>query len=99
MAQGKLNDLAGKFGKGGPPGLGLGIKLLGAVGAAAYGVSQSMYTGKHSDWEFPLDLNTANYVKCDRFQHNLKSVSEMLHLNSHACMIRFHNSCALFPLH
>lgn len=45
MAQSKLNDLAGKFGKGGPPGLGLGIKVLGTIGALAYGVSQSMFTG------------------------------------------------------
>lgn len=44
MAQSKLNDLAGKFGKGGPPGLTTGLKLLTAVGAAAYGVSQSLYT-------------------------------------------------------
>ncbi|KAG4071491.1 hypothetical protein HA402_011645 [Bradysia odoriphaga] len=44
MAQSKLNDLAGKFGKGGPPGLGLGLKLLAVGGAAVYGVSQSMYT-------------------------------------------------------
>lgn len=44
MAQSKLNDLAGKFGKGGPPGLGLGLKLLAFGGAAVYGVSQSMYT-------------------------------------------------------
>lgn len=47
MAQSKLNDLAGKFGKGGPPGLGLGLKLLAFGGAAVYGVSQSMYTGKY----------------------------------------------------
>lgn len=46
MAQSKLNDLAGKFGKGGPPGLGIGLKLLALGGVAAYGVSQSMYTGK-----------------------------------------------------
>lgn len=46
MAQSKLNDLAGKFGKGGgPPGLALGIKVLGTVGALAYGISQSMFTG------------------------------------------------------
>lgn len=45
MAQSKLNDLASKFGKGGTPrGLGLGMKLLATVGAAAYGISQSMYT-------------------------------------------------------
>lgn len=46
MAQSKLNDLANKFGKGGPPGLGLGLKVLAIGAAAAYGVSQSMYTGK-----------------------------------------------------
>lgn len=46
MAQSKLNDLAGKFGKGGPPGLGIGLKLLGAVGALAYAATQSVYTGK-----------------------------------------------------
>ena len=39
----KLNDLAGRLGKG-PKGLGLGVKLLAAAGAAAYGVQQSMYT-------------------------------------------------------
>lgn len=45
MAQSKLNDLASKFGRGGPPGLGIGLKVL-AVGAAAiYGLSQSMFTG------------------------------------------------------
>ncbi|KAK9884318.1 hypothetical protein WA026_005268 [Henosepilachna vigintioctopunctata] len=44
MAQSKLNDFANKFGKGGPPGLGLGIKLLAIGGAAAYGISQAMYT-------------------------------------------------------
>lgn len=47
MAQSKLNDLAGKFGKGGPPGLGIGLKLLAVGAAAVYGVSQSMYTGKN----------------------------------------------------
>lgn len=46
MAQSKLNDLAGKFSKGGPPGMGLGIKLLGIGGALVYGAAQSMYTGK-----------------------------------------------------
>jgi len=46
MAQSKLNDLAGKFAKGGPPGLSTGLKLLAAVGAFAYGVNQSLYTGK-----------------------------------------------------
>lgn len=41
----KLNDLAGRLGKG-PRGLGTGLKVLAAAGAAAYGLGQSMYTGK-----------------------------------------------------
>ena len=45
MASSKLNDLAGKFGKGGPPGLGLGLKILAGVGLAGYTASQSVYTG------------------------------------------------------
>ncbi|XP_049875442.1 prohibitin-2 [Pectinophora gossypiella] len=44
MAQSKLNDMAGKFAKGGPPGLGIGLKLAAAVGVAAYGISQSVFT-------------------------------------------------------
>jgi len=45
MSQSKLNDLAGKFkAGGGPPGLGLGLKLLAGFGLAAYGASQSVYT-------------------------------------------------------
>lgn len=44
MAQSKLNDLAGKFGKGGPPGLATGLKLLVGVGAAVYGLQNSMFT-------------------------------------------------------
>lgn len=48
MAQSKLNDLAGKFGKGGPPGIGIGLKLLGVAGALAYGATHSVYTGKES---------------------------------------------------
>ncbi|CRL02359.1 CLUMA_CG015084, isoform A [Clunio marinus] len=44
MSQSKLNDLAGKFKSGGPPGLGIGLKLLAGVGLAAYGASQSVYT-------------------------------------------------------
>lgn len=46
MAQSKLNDLAGKFGKGGPPGLGIGLKLLGLAGALGYAATQSVYTGQ-----------------------------------------------------
>jgi prohibitin 2 len=45
MAQSKLNDLAGRFAKG-PKGLGTGLKVLAGAAVAAYGVSQSMYTGK-----------------------------------------------------
>lgn len=45
MAQSKLNDLAGRFGKG-PKGVGTGLKILAVAGAALYGASQSMYTGK-----------------------------------------------------
>lgn len=39
----KLNDLAGRLGKG-PRGLGTGLKVLAVAGAAAYGLSQSFYT-------------------------------------------------------
>lgn len=39
----KLNDLAGRMGKA-PKGLGLGVKLIAAAGAAGYGVMNSMYT-------------------------------------------------------
>lgn len=46
MSQSKLNDLAGKFKAGGPPGLGIGLKLLAGVGIAAYAATQSVYTGK-----------------------------------------------------
>ena len=45
MAQSKLNDLAGRLGKG-PKGLGTGLKLLALAGAAGYGITQSMYTGE-----------------------------------------------------
>jgi prohibitin 2 len=44
MAQSKINDMAGKFAKGGPPGLNLGLKVAAVLGAAAYGVSQSLFT-------------------------------------------------------
>lgn len=50
MAQSKFSDIASKFGKGGgPPGLGIGLKLLAVGGVAAYGISQSMYTGTFSN--------------------------------------------------
>lgn len=48
MAQSKLNDLASKLGQGGPKGLGTGLKLLGLAAAAAYGASQSVFTGIHN---------------------------------------------------
>lgn len=44
MAQSKLNDLAGRLGKN-PRGLGIGLKLAAAAGAAIYGITQSLYTG------------------------------------------------------
>lgn len=44
MAQSKFNDMAGKFAKGGPPGLSTGLKVMAAIGVAAYGVSQSLFT-------------------------------------------------------
>lgn len=50
---GKLNEFASKFGKGGaagPPGLATGIKLLAVAGAAAYGISQSVFTGNFLDY-------------------------------------------------
>lgn len=65
MAQSKLNDLAGKFGKGGPPGLGIGLKLLGVAGALVYGASQSVYTGKN--WKITSDTISI------RIWHNLTS--------------------------
>ena len=45
----KLNEFAKQFNKGAPgapKGLGLGVKLLAAAGAAFYGLQQSVYTGK-----------------------------------------------------
>ncbi|CAG5092122.1 Similar to PHB2: Prohibitin-2 (Bos taurus) [Cotesia congregata] len=44
MAQSTLNDLAGKFGGSPPKGVGVGLKVLAVAGAAAYGISQSMFT-------------------------------------------------------
>lgn len=41
----KLNDFAGRLKKAGKGG-GIGVGLLAAAGAAAYGLYQSMYTGK-----------------------------------------------------
>ena len=45
----KLNELAGKFCKGGAPkGLGVGIKLLAVAAAGVYGLKESMYTGNYA---------------------------------------------------
>lgn len=55
MAQSKLNDFASKFGKA-PNGLSPGLKFLAVAGAAAYGVSQAMYTGN-----FQLSINVRFY--------------------------------------
>lgn len=44
MAQSKLNDFANKLGRGGPPGLTTGLKMLAAIGVTAYGINQSLYT-------------------------------------------------------
>lgn len=45
MSQSKINEIASRFNKG-PAGLNVGMKVLALAGAAAYGVSQSMYTGR-----------------------------------------------------
>lgn len=41
----KFTDLLGRLGKG-PKGIGTGFKLMALAGAAAYGIQQSLYTGK-----------------------------------------------------
>ena len=54
----KLNEFASKMaaGKGGPPGkIGLGVKLLAAGAAAAYGIQQSMYTGEFF-WSYNIEV-------------------------------------------
>lgn len=63
----KLNDLLGRLGKG-PRGMGTGLKLLAVAGAAAYGISQSMYTGgEQRPWSKVLRRHTwgihNNYFK------------------------------------
>lgn len=58
MAQSKFNDLAGQFGKGGPPGLAAGLKLLAVGGAIVYGISQSLYTGKYICYKKTLNLTS-----------------------------------------
>lgn len=42
--QQKIKEMAGRFGKGGPSGLGLGLKLLVAAGGIAWGAANSVYT-------------------------------------------------------
>ena len=46
MAQ-QVKDMMGRMGKG-PAGLSTGLKLLVAGGALAYGVRESIYTGKNT---------------------------------------------------
>ncbi|KAG8330220.1 Prohibitin-2, subunit of the prohibitin complex (Phb1p-Phb2p) [Homalodisca vitripennis] len=43
MAQSKFTDMANRLGNN-PKGLGTGLKILAAAGAAVYGISQSMFT-------------------------------------------------------
>jgi len=59
----KLNDLAGRMGKA-PKGLGLGVKLLAAGIAGAYGLQQSMYTveGGHRAIMFSRIGGIQNYT-------------------------------------
>lgn len=55
MAQQKVNEFASKFkAGGGPPGLGLGLKVLGTLGAAVYGFTQSIYTGNSNYYTIAL---------------------------------------------
>lgn len=74
MAQSKLNDLAGKFGKGGPPGLGIGLKLLGAAGALFYAATQSVYTGNLPNFsDTKNNENTQEmFIPIGICKHNLK---------------------------
>jgi hypothetical protein len=62
MAQSKLSDLAGRFAKG-PKGVGTGLKVLAGAAVAAYGVSQSMYTGK--SW-YVTTYNSQSHFNCMR---------------------------------
>lgn len=59
-----FNDIANKFGKGGPPGLGIGLKLLAVGGALVYGASKSVYTGKNCKI---LQLNEKHNLNCFDF--------------------------------
>lgn len=60
-----MSEFASKFkSTGGPPGLGLGIKIVAAVGAAAYGLSQSVYTGETID--YTILLLTYSYITLNR---------------------------------
>ena len=53
----KLNDLLGRLGKG-PRGMGTGLKMLAVAGAAAYGISQSMYTGEEGIGKYVLCISS-----------------------------------------
>lgn len=71
MSQSKLNDLAGKFGKNGPPGLGIGLKLLAVGGALAYGIANSIYTG---NFKINVVHFVINNISID-IVHNLKTTN------------------------
>ncbi|XP_045488616.1 prohibitin-2-like [Pieris rapae] len=43
MAQNRVNEMASKLGRGGPPGLANGLKAAAIIGATAYGISQAVY--------------------------------------------------------
>lgn len=74
MAQSKLNDLAGRFGKG-PKGMGTGLKLLGLAGAAAYGISQSLFTGKFIN----ISLSLKEITDCRNLSPLSKKFASPLH--------------------
>jgi len=69
----KLNDLAGRMGKGAPKGLGLGAKLVAAGAAAAYGLQQSMYTvdGGHRAVMFNRLGGVQNYTMAEGLHFRL----------------------------
>mgnify|MGYP001793597685 CR=1 FL=1 len=49
-----MEDVAGRMARA-PKGAGLGVGLLGALGAAAYGLYQSVFTGKRL-FNAPIDI-------------------------------------------
>ena len=77
----KLNELAGKFGKGGTPkGLGVGIKLLAVAAAGVYGLKESMYTGKMLKLMIPYQIKTVAEGDTNIPSKSLKSNSVNIYL-------------------